>query len=461
MYWIACSLVLFACYSSTILMTSVGYHRGLTHGAVRLHPLTRRALLVAGHWLTGIDPKAWVVMHRLHHRHSDQPEDPHSPMNVGIVGIPWEQIKSYARVLAGLRRNDPYYTDVAPEVPMSWPVVTGFWFVPHVLHLAISIAIGVGMDAWLLAAAYWMGMMSHGTQGVVINAFGHAWGGRNFDTDDNSRNNHVAAWFLLGEGFQNNHHRYPASARFSYAAGEVDLGYAACRLLEVLGVLAIERSTLIPTAPPAFAKDPEVNDVGLPWMLRSPLSFAVFRLCVYGTVGLASEIFFYNLTRWGRATPWLAWAFRFEWQVDPSLNLDGVWTAPPAALFGQVSLWMFLVYGLCSLFIIEPFYRRLRGMPFLIRGVCYALAVLVYEWCAGWALWSLTGVSIWVYTDPWALGGGMTSLALLPAWVVSGLFAERLYRGMTALAPLVALARSRETLDAPLAELAPGSQRFR
>ena len=434
MYWVACILVLIAGYGVTILLTSIGYHRGLTHGAVRLHPFARRAVLVAGHWLTGIDPKAWVVMHRLHHQHSDRPEDPHSPTNVGILGVPREQIRSYARVLSGLRREDPNYVDVAPEVPMSWPVATGLWFMPHVLHTAVAVGVGVGLDAWLLAAAYWMGMMSHGTQGVVINAFGHAWGGRNFPTDDDSRNNHLAAWLLLGEGFQNNHHRYPASARFSYAPGEVDLGYAVCRGLEALGALTIERSTLIPSGPRV---DVPSEGATVPWLLRSAQAFAVFRLLVYGTVGLASEILFYNLTRWGRATPWLEWAFRFEWQVDPRLGLHGVWTAPPAALFGQVSLWMFLVYGLCSLFIIEPFYRRLRSAPFLVRGLCYAAAVLAYECLAGWALRALTGVSIWVYTDPWALGGGMTSLALLPAWVVSGLFAERLYRGMGALAPLV------------------------
>ena len=62
----------------------------------------------------------------------------------------------------------------------------------------------------------------------------------------NSRNNLLAAWLILGEGFQNNHHRYPASARFSYRRHEVDLGYGACVLLEKLGLLEIRREHLIP-----------------------------------------------------------------------------------------------------------------------------------------------------------------------------------------------------------------------
>jgi len=50
----------------------------------------------------------------------------------------------------------------------------------------------------------------------MVKALGHAVGGRNFDSPDNSRNNHLAAWLILGEGYQNNHHSYPASAKFSY-----------------------------------------------------------------------------------------------------------------------------------------------------------------------------------------------------------------------------------------------------
>ena len=182
----------------------------------------------------------------------------------------------------------------------------------------------------------------------------------------------------------------------------------------------------------------------LPWMLRSQAAFAGFRLLVYGTVGLASELLFYNLTRWGRMTPLLEWAFRFDWQVDPRLGLQGIWTAPQVALFGQASLWMFWVYGLCSLFLIEPMYRRLKHAPILARGLAYALAILGYEWCVGWALNQLTGMAIWIYADPWALGG-TTSLALLPVWIGTGLFAELLYRNMAVLAPLVAEASAPAT----------------
>jgi len=84
--------------------------------------------------------------------------------------------------------------------------------------------------------------MSHPLQGGMVNALGHAYGPRNFATDDNSRNNHLAAWLILGEGFQNNHHHRPGSATFAYARGEVDLGYAACLVLDRLGLITLRAS---------------------------------------------------------------------------------------------------------------------------------------------------------------------------------------------------------------------------
>ena len=93
------------------------------------------------------------------------------------------------------------------------------------------------------------------------------------------------------------------------------------------------------------------------------------RLVVYGTVGLASELFFYNLCKLARGTPLLGWAFRFDWRVDPRLGLDAVWSAPTEALYGQASLWMFLVYGGCSLLLVEPLYRASARWPLPARAL--------------------------------------------------------------------------------------------
>jgi fatty-acid desaturase len=247
MYLVVCGAVFTAAYLLNVLTITVGYHRALAHKAVRLHPALRRALIVGGNWVTGLDPKAWVVMHRLHHEHSDTPLDPHSPLNVGILGIGAEQLRSYKRVLVGLLRREAAYTRYATDLdfPLNALNRSRRWWVPYALHAAVGLALGLGIG-WLLGAAYFLGMMSHPVQGGLVNSLGHARGGRNFDTGDNSRNNLLAAYLIFGEGLQNNHHRYPASACFSYRRREVDLGYGACVLLEKLGLLEIEREYLIP-----------------------------------------------------------------------------------------------------------------------------------------------------------------------------------------------------------------------
>jgi len=247
MYLIACGVVFAAAYLLNILTITVGYHRALAHKAVRLHPALLRVLIVGGNWLTGLDPKAWVVMHRLHHEHSDTPLDPHSPMNVGILGIATEQLRSYKRVLVGLLREEKEYTRYAKDLDFSLNVLnrTHWWFLPYAAHLVVGLALALS-TGWLLGAAYFFGMMSHPVQGGLVNSLGHARGGRNFETSDNSRNNHLVAWLIFGEGFQNNHHRYPGSASFSYRRHEIDLGYGACVLLEKLGLVEINRAYLIP-----------------------------------------------------------------------------------------------------------------------------------------------------------------------------------------------------------------------
>jgi stearoyl-CoA desaturase (delta-9 desaturase) len=250
MYFALCAMVFLAAYLLNILTVSVGYHRALAHRSIELHPALRRLVVKGGNWLTGLDPKAWVVMHRLHHENSDTPLDPHSPVNVGVMGIPLEQLRNYKRVIIGLLKEKPAFTRYAPDLdfPLNPLTRSGRWYLPYLAHAGVGLALGLGAG-WLLGVAYFLGMMSHPVQGAIVNALGHAVGGRNFETPDNSRNNHLAAWLILGEGFQNNHHQFPGSATFSYRRCEIDLGYAACVALEKLGLAEIRRAHLIPHPP--------------------------------------------------------------------------------------------------------------------------------------------------------------------------------------------------------------------
>ncbi len=161
---------------------------------------------------------------------------------------------------------------------------------------------------------------------------------------------------------------------------------------------------------------------------RMKVAFAVFRFCLYGMVGLSSEIFFYNLVRIARHVPFLEALFRFRWQVDERLALNGIWDTPVVTAYGQCSLWMFLIYGVACFFFIEAIYRRTFRQHTLLRAVLYGFTILLFEGFSGLFLEQLTGYRIWYYADSGAILWEMTSLYILPIWMVTGLIAEFIYR---------------------------------
>ncbi len=156
------------------------------------------------------------------------------------------------------------------------------------------------------------------------------------------------------------------------------------------------------------------------------LAYGLFRFAVYGFLGCALEIFFYNLVRNARRVPVLEYLFQFQWRVDDRLGLNGIWETAPVALYGQCSLWMFLVYAVAS-FSIEWVYRNFPGLHVGARALAYGLIIFLWEWASGWLLFWGTGYRIWYYADPGNFFQ-MTSFFILPLWCATGLFVEYVYR---------------------------------
>ena len=154
--------------------------------------------------------------------------------------------------------------------------------------------------------------------------------------------------------------------------------------------------------------------------------YFVFRTFVYGLLGCALEIFFYNLVRNLRPVPVVGLLFQFDWKVDPSLHLDQIWNVPAVSLYGQCSLWMFLVYASACL-AIEQLYQRIFAWHFALRALVYGFGIFFIECATGWLLLWGTGYEIWFYADPGAFFR-MTSWFILPIWCITGLIVEYLYR---------------------------------
>lgn len=246
-YYLLCAGIFAVAYAINATYISVFYHRGLTHGAVTLSPLVRKFVVASGPWVMGIDAKTWCTMHRLHHRHSDAEQDPHSPLNSSIPRVIVEQLKSYERIMRGLAVGKRQYTSEVPDLDFQvhWLYRKKLWWVPYALHLAISVALSFAFGGWLIGLAFYSGMVTHPIQGWMVNAFGHSMGYQTFDNQDNSKNNNIVSWLVMGEGYQNNHHKHPRSPKFSYRWFEVDYGYTICQALQLLGVLKIEKEHII------------------------------------------------------------------------------------------------------------------------------------------------------------------------------------------------------------------------
>jgi stearoyl-CoA desaturase (delta-9 desaturase) len=231
---ILCAGLFLSTYLINTFYISVLYHRGLAHQSAKLRPWTLRWTVLTGSWVTGIDPKAWTCMHRMHHQYSDTDRDPHSPVNLGIFGVMLGQLHSYERVLSGLIRNDAAYTATVKDLDFPVSPLNRFhiWWLPYLFHAVLAVALGFAFHTWMVGAAYWLGIMSHPIQGWMVNSFAHRFGYTNFENGDESRNNTIVAWLVVGEGYQNNHHARPHSPKFSVRWFEFDAGYLLCRLAQ-------------------------------------------------------------------------------------------------------------------------------------------------------------------------------------------------------------------------------------
>lgn len=227
-------------YILNMFYISVFYHRGLAHSALDVKPGVKRFIAKSGVWVTGIDPKTWIAMHRKHHEHSDTANDPHSPVNcknpLDMFGV---QFKSYSRMMVRLIKKDPIASATVDDIDFDvHPIMaSGYWYLPYLIQLVLGIAISI-FTSPIIGIAYGLGIMSHPVQGWMVNYYGHHSGYRTFPLEDDSRNNIIVGLMTMGEGLQNNHHKYPHSAKFSILPKEVDFGYAMCWIAVKTGLIS-------------------------------------------------------------------------------------------------------------------------------------------------------------------------------------------------------------------------------
>jgi stearoyl-CoA desaturase (Delta-9 desaturase) len=227
--------------------TTIGFHRYFTHRGFETGPVLKSTLAILGCMTMQGPITQWVTDHRKHHALSDREGDPHSP-HVGHGDGPWGALKGFVHAHVGwmfsnlgMEQGREYGRDLYEDRLVR--AIDRLYLLWVALSLALPFAIGYLAGGTLeagLAALVWGGLVrifayQHAT--FAVNSICHMFGRRHFRSRDESRNNWLIALLVFGEGWHNNHHAFPSSARHGLARWQVDVSWLVIRTLERLGLV--------------------------------------------------------------------------------------------------------------------------------------------------------------------------------------------------------------------------------
>ncbi len=238
--WIAVAVAV-ALYFGRMLTITSFYHRYFSHRAFRTSRAFQFVMALAAGTAAQRGPLWWAAHHRHHHNHSDEDPDLHSPSLRGFLmsHVGWFMTNN------GFRTDDRYVRDWSkfPELRFldRFDIAAPLLLAVAVFGLGSLLerfAPGLGTDGWqMLVWGFFISTVAVYHATYTINSVAHRYGSQRFATGDDSRNNFWLALLTLGEGWHNNHHHYPASARQGFYWWEVDISYYFLRALAWTGLI--------------------------------------------------------------------------------------------------------------------------------------------------------------------------------------------------------------------------------
>ncbi len=211
------------------LGVGLGWHRLLTHRSFKAPKWLEYVLSILATMSMQDSPNKWIATHRMHHKYVDTDLDPHSARS----GFWWPQLgwvvwgKAQDHDEATLQK---YIPDLLKD-PVH-RMISRFYVVPIVLSAVLLFALGGWQFVvWGVAARVVFGW--HTTW--FVNSLSHIYGKRPHETGDLSTNNWFVAILTFGEGWHNNHHAFPTSARHGLSWYQFDMNWITIRILEKLG----------------------------------------------------------------------------------------------------------------------------------------------------------------------------------------------------------------------------------
>jgi len=213
-----------------MLGIGMAYHRLLTHRGYKTYRWLEYVLTTCGTLALEGGPIFWVATHRIHHQKSDREGDPHTPRE----GAWWAHM-GWILTGKGLHHDASVLARYVPDLCRDRVhVALSNW------HWVSNLVVGVALLALGGVPYVLWGIFFRTTAGLhatwLVNSATHLWGSRRFRTRDDSTNNWWVALLTFGEGWHNNHHAHPASARHGLAWYELDLNWLGIRALEKLGL---------------------------------------------------------------------------------------------------------------------------------------------------------------------------------------------------------------------------------
>jgi stearoyl-CoA desaturase (delta-9 desaturase) len=189
-----------------------------------------------------LTPRAYAILHRMHHAYSDTPKDPHSPLNsTNIFSMMWKTKNVYTDFLRYKVMPEERFAKDLPE----WKVIDNFangwvsrigWGTFYTLIYIAFVPTSMWYLYLLLPIHYLMGPV----HGAIVNWAGHKYGYRNFNSSDNSKNTLAFDFLMAGELFQNNHHHYPNHPNFAVRWFEFDPIHPFMRAFHWLGIIKMK-----------------------------------------------------------------------------------------------------------------------------------------------------------------------------------------------------------------------------
>jgi stearoyl-CoA desaturase (Delta-9 desaturase) len=222
-------------------------HRYAAHGAFSMGKGWERFFFILAYITQGssyMSPRAYAIMHRMHHAYTDTEQDPHSPSHSkNIFSMMWRTRNIYNDIVSGKADIEPKFEKNVPEWrgfdrwANSW-ISRTIWIG---LYLAVFILFATSPWLYLLLPIV---IIMGAFHGAIVNWFAHKYGYKNYILKNTSENLLIVDFLMLGESYHNNHHKFPSAINFGKRWHEIDPIYPVIRLFAWLGIIKIPQPAI-------------------------------------------------------------------------------------------------------------------------------------------------------------------------------------------------------------------------